>query len=131
MAGDRFQVGDVLQHTNGGGRWKVLAKIQAGDYRLKCIEAGPGSHLGREDNMHLDYMLRSFVVESGPGRLRSIVIHQNAETGEEIGRRELGPDDDYVLVLGPEFHVAHLQEYPGTGTTQITIKRAPAKGEGS
>jgi hypothetical protein len=69
-------------------------------------------------------MERSFVVESGPGRLRSTVIHVNADTGDEIGRRELGPEDDYVLVTGPEFHLSHVTEYPGTGTTQLTIKRA-------
>lgn len=126
----RYQVGDRLRHTNGGGLWEVLARVQAGDYRLKCVEAGLGSTLGREDTMHLEYMERSFVIESGPGRLRSIVIHQNAQTGEELGRRDLGPEDDYILVLGPEFYVSYMQNFPGTGTTQITIKRATEdKGE--
>jgi hypothetical protein len=118
----RYRVGDRLRHTNGGGRWEVLAQ-DGTDYLLKCIEAGPGSHLGREDTMHLEYMERSFVIESGPDRLCSIVIHQNAETGEEIDRRELGPEDDYIVVLGPEFAVSYIQEY-ANGTTQLTIKRA-------
>lgn len=129
MAAGRYRVGDVLRHTNNGGRWKVTGRDGA-DYAAECIEAGPGSTLGRTQTFHPEYMERSFVIESGPDRLRSTVIHVDAETGAELGRRELGPEDDYVLVLGPEFHVSHLQEYPGTGTTQITIKRAP-EGEGS
>lgn len=35
----------------------------------------------------------------------------------------MGPDADYVLTLGPNYELAHEQIYPGSGTTQLTIKR--------
>jgi hypothetical protein len=30
--------------------------------------------------------------------------------------------DDYVIVLGPERYVSHVQNYPGKGTVVLTIK---------
>lgn len=57
---------------------------------------------------------------------RAIVTTTDAETGEELGRMEMGPESDYVIVTGPNFHIAHEQRF-ANGTTQLTIKRFPAE----
>lgn len=35
----------------------------------------------------------------------------------------LGPDGDYVIFTGPDYHVAHESVFPTSGTTQLTIKK--------
>lgn len=46
-----------------------------------------------------------------------------AEATGEIEQAVMGPDADYVITCGPNFHVAHTQVYPSKGTTILTIKR--------
>lgn len=54
----------------------------------------------------------------GKARVTTII-----EPTGEIEQKVMGPDADYVLTVGPKFHLEHEQIYPGTGTTQLTIKR--------
>jgi hypothetical protein len=51
-----------------------------------------------------------------------LIRTDNLGTGEK-GAAYLGPDGDYVILVGPNYTCA-TTEYPGTGTTQLTVKRA-------
>jgi hypothetical protein len=122
-----YREGDQLRHLSGGGLWTVLEYLggPAETYRCECIEEGAGSKLGRVDNFHLEYMERSFRVEAGigPDRRRVVVRTIDIDTDEILAEERMCPDDDYVIVTGPKYHVASAQIYHGTGTTQLTIKK--------
>jgi hypothetical protein len=57
----------------------------------------------------------------------AIVTTTDAETGEVLGREEMGPDSNYVLVLGPNYDLTHTQVFPKSGTVQLTIKRKESR----
>lgn len=38
-----------------------------------------------------------------------------------VETQECAPDD-YVIVLGPDRYISHINNYPGTGTVVLTIK---------
>lgn len=54
---------------------------------------------------------------------RAVVTTTDKETGDVLGRVEMGPDSDYVIVCGPNYYVSNEQVYPQSGTVQLTIKR--------
>lgn len=58
-----------------------------------------------------------------PDPERVIVTTKDPDSGEVIGEQEMGPDSTYVIVLGPDYYLAHEQIYPKSGTIQITLKR--------
>lgn len=53
---------------------------------------------------------------------RAIVETRLEDTGEVVGRQIMDTNADYVVIVGPDYFVAHENHF-ANGTTTLTIKR--------
>jgi len=62
---------------------------------------------------------------------KAIVTTIHAETGEELGRIEIGPGTPhgYVVVTAPDHEISHEQVF-ANGTRQFTIKKRESNQDG-